>query len=201
MRPRPCGRLSFGLEAMRKLTISLLLVMLLSGLSDATEAQQSSRPSGPTILTVTGALSKANRGPTSPFDDAFFKFHEVRFDRAYAFDLAALEALGMKTVRVKYPSWPDRYEFEGPLLRDVLAAVGATGQTLRVFALDGYAADIPMIDILTYPIILALKRNGRYMGIGGRGPVWVIYPRDDHPALQSRDDRKWVWSAFLIEVK
>src|SRR3546814_2873972 len=91
---------------------------------------------------------------------------------------------------------------EGPLLRDVLKAVGATGKTATVYALDGYGAKIPMTDLAAYPVVLALKSDGQWLGIGGRGPAWVVYPpRDKYPALKDADDSKWVWSAIRIDVR
>src|SRR3546814_16764005 len=78
--------------------------------------------------------------------------------------------------------------FEGPLLADVLAAAGAAGSSLRAVALNGYASEIPLADLQKYPVLLALKREGKYLGIGGRGPAGHVYPPRDHPALQAATD-------------
>ena len=159
------------------------------------------RADGPPILTVAGAIEKPNRGPVDPFLDAFFSFHKVEFAKARTFSVADLEALGMKTVRARYKDWPRGFAFEGPLLKDVLAAAGAKGTIARVRALDDYAADIPFAELDKYPVILALKRDGRYLGLGDRGPTWVIYPREDFEELRGADELKWVWSAYFIEVE
>jgi hypothetical protein len=159
-------------------------------------------PAGPAILTVAGAVDRPNRGPVDPFADAFFAFHEIAFDRAAEFDLAMLESLGMHEIRAHYPNWPGPSTFEGPLLADVLAAAGAGGQTLRAVALDGYASEIPLADLAKYQVVLALKRDGRYLGIGGRGPAWIVYPREDHPELQAAtDDAGLAWAAFVLMVE
>ncbi|MCW0232970.1 MAG: molybdopterin-dependent oxidoreductase [Ferrovibrio sp.] len=165
------------------------------------------RPKGPVVLTVHGDIAHTNRGALNDFDDAFFKFGSVTFDRAASFDLAMLEQLGQKTLTVRYDTWPKAYTFQGPLLRDVLKAVGALdskqgGKSIKVFAIDGYGAEIPLAEIRQYDVLLALKADGKYLGLGGRGPTWVVYPRDDkHPALKSHDDAKWVWSAIRIQVE
>lgn len=156
---------------------------------------------GPTALTVAGAIDKPNRGPVDPFLDAFFSFHKIEFAKARTFSATDLEALGMKTVQARYPDWPKGFTFEGPLLKDVLAAAGAKGSVARVRALDDYAADIPVSELDKYPVILALKRDGRYLGLGDRGPAWVIYPREDFEELRGADELKWVWSAYFIEVE
>lgn len=159
-------------------------------------------PKGPVILTIHGKIANSNRGALNEFEDAFFKFGSVSFDKAAQFDLPMLEKLGMKTLTVKYDTWPKAYKFEGPLLADVLKAAGATGKTIKVYALDGYGAEIPVSELQQYGVLLALKADGTYLGLGGRGPTWVVYPRDDqHPALKSHDDAKWVWSALRIEVE
>lgn len=182
---------------------SLLAAILLAlGLALPAAAADLAQPKGPVVLTIHGKIANANRGALDDFDDAFFKFGNVGFDKAAQFDLAMLEKLGMKTLTVKYDTWPKAYRFEGPLLADVLKAAGANGQTIKVYALDGYGAEIPLADLQQYPVLLALKADGQYLGLGGRGPTWVVYPRDDkHPALKSHDDAKWVWSALRIEVE
>jgi hypothetical protein len=175
----------------RRLLAALILLLA----SFAAQAE------GPTLLTVAGAIDKPNRGGVDPFLDAFFSFHKVDFARARAFSAADLEALGMKMVRARYKDWPRGFTFEGPLLKDVLAAAGAKGTLARVRALDDYAADIPLAELDKYPVILAIKRDGRYLGLGDRGPAWVIYPRDDFEELRETDELKWVWSAYFIEVE
>lgn len=180
---------------MRTLTAILCLLAAIVAVPAA------AAPQGPVLITVAGAVSNTNRGPFDPFEDALAKAHDVAFERAFAFDRTMLETLGTKTLSVQYPGWPKRYRFEGLLLRDVLAAAGATGTTAKVFALDGYAAEIAPQDMRDYPVMLALKKDGQPLAIGGRGPAWVVFPRDDYPALAKRDDAQWVWSAYLILVE
>ena len=156
---------------------------------------------GTTLLTITGKITNTNREPFDDFADAYFGAQEVEFKDAFELDQKSLEALGTTRHLVSYPDWPKRFEFEGPLLRDVLAAAGAKGSTLIVRALDGYAPEIPVADTEKYPVILALKRDGKYLGLGGYGPIWVIYPRDDYDELKDEDDSKFVWAVYHIEVR
>lgn len=184
---------------------SLLAVTFTLCFAISAQAADLAHPKGAVVLTVHGKIKNTNRGALNEFEDAFFKFGSVSFDKAAEFDLAMLEKLGMKTLSVKYDTWPKAYTFEGPLLADVLKAAGAIGQTIKVYALDGYGAEIPLTDLRQYGVLLALKADGKYLGLGGlggRGPTWVVYPRDDqHPDLKSQDDAKWVWSALRIEVE
>jgi len=188
--------------AIRAILITFLLAFALALVMLTPLAQaQSPSLSGPAVLTVAGNVSKTNRGPVDPFVDAFFHFGEVEFDKAAAFDLSRLQALGLKKVTVRYPDWPRAFTLEGPLLSDVLDAAGASGSVVRVQALDGYAAEIPMEEVRDYPILLAVKRDGQFLGLGDRGPAWVIFPRDDYPELAERDEAQWVWSAYYIDVE
>lgn len=178
-----------------------LAAALLLALSAATaSAAELAKPEGPVVLTVHGDVGAANRGPLDPFHDALFAFGDVTFDRAAVFDADMLTGLGMHAVETSYEGWPGRFRFEGPLLRDVMAAAGAAGKNATAFALDGYGAEITAEDMERYPVILALKRDGEWLGLGGRGPAWVIFPREGHPELMKRDDAQWVWAVARIEV-
>ena len=180
---------------MIKLSVSLFVLCLACAMSTL-----ASEKTGPVVLTVTGAIENPSRGGFDDFKDAFFASLDVSFDSAAEFDLNGLEALGMTKFTVNYEDWPMELTVEGPLLADVLSAAGATGKTVVARALDGYAPEIPVSDLNSYPVILALKVNGRYLGFGGRGPAWIIYPRNDYPNLADTDDSKYVWSVFHIHV-
>ncbi|SFO33705.1 hypothetical protein SAMN04487859_12817 [Roseovarius lutimaris] len=94
-------------------------------------------------------------------------------------------------------------EFSGPLLRDLLDPFGVTrDDTLKMTAVNDFSVEIPVDDILDYDVILALRRNGETMSIRGKGPIWVIYPMDDHPELvapQYNDRLIWQLTGIKIE--
>ena len=178
----------------------LLAAALLAwpGFGQATELRQ---PAGQVVLTVAGAIGATNRGPYDDFEDGFFKHHERKFDKAATFDLAMLEGLGLHAVTVAYDKWPRAAHFEGPWLKDVLAAAGASGKDVSVLALDGFATEISAADLAAYDWIVAVKRDGRYLDIGQRGALWIVYARRDGKAIGAEDEQRWPWAAFLIEVK
>ena len=155
---------------------------------------------GPTVITVAGKISETNRGPLDAFEDAFLNSHDIAFDAAFTFDREALAALGMHRLVTRIPGTDHTVNVEGPLLRDVLKKVGASGKTVSVMALDGYAADIAVANLDTWPVVLALKNNGKWLDIGGRGPAWVVYPANEFPALATKDDAGWVWAAFFMRI-
>lgn len=178
-----------------------LLVAALIAWPTLGHANELGRPAGPAVLTIVGAIGETNRPPFDDFEDAFFKHHERRFDKAAAFDLAMLEALGVHELAIAYHKWPRPARFEGPWLKDVLAAAGAAGKSVSVLALDGYASEISAADLAAQDWIVAVKRDGRYLDIGQRGPLWIVYARRDGKPVVEADEQRWPWAAFLIEVK
>jgi hypothetical protein len=117
-------------------------------------AQNALRPEGPVVLTIVGDVGRTNWGPFDPFADKLMDVQGARFERAMAFDVAALMTLGVHRITVRYPTWPAAHTFEGPLLKDVLDAAGVTGGAVRPVALDGYAAEIPYADLERWPVVL-----------------------------------------------
>ncbi|MDP3526653.1 MAG: molybdopterin-dependent oxidoreductase [Hoeflea sp.] len=96
-----------------------------------------------------------------------------------------LEALGMTTIVTKTP-WHDKtVTFEGVSFADLLAKVGATGSNLAVLALNNYRSELPVEDIEKHGVILALKQDGAYMPVSDKGPLFVVYPFDANPALNT----------------
>jgi hypothetical protein len=179
----------------------LLAIAILLAWSGTALAQSLKAPAGPVMLTVTGKIAQTNRGSFDEARDGLFKNQQMKFERAAAFDLAMLEGLGMRVVQADFPQGGPLHSFEGPLLRDVLKAAGADGTVVKVSALDGYTQEIEMREIEQWPIILAVKQDGAYLGLGGFGPSWVVFPRRDIPALADRNDDKWIWAVALIAVE
>jgi hypothetical protein len=179
----------------------LLIAAALVVSTVSAHAQSLKAPTGPVILTVTGKIAQTNRGPFNPDNDLLFKNTHVTFERAASFDLAMIEGLGLRSIQADYPQGGPLHTFEGPLLRDVLKAAGANGSLVKVSALDGYTQEIPMSELEQWPIVLAVKRDGAYLALGGFGPSWVAFPRRDIPALADRNDDKWVWGIVHIAVE
>lgn len=164
--------------------------------------EASAAEDGAVVVTVTGKLGKTNRGGSDAFRDAFFAFHEISFDKAYAFDRAALAALGMQELTLRYPSWPETpITLRGPLLGAVLDKVEAQGRSLRVQALDGYAVELDIETLRQGRFILAIEADGRPLSIGGRGPAWLAFPPGGYPGESEDSDAKLVWSVFHIAVE
>lgn len=94
-------------------------------------------------------------------------------------------------------------KFVGPLARDVLARVGIDGATtLHAIAANDYTVDIPVHEILDYDVILAMTANGERLTMRDKGPLWVIYPLDDHPELDDAIyNQRLIWQLTAVELR
>ena len=178
----------------------LTLVMLSLSVASA-RAGDLAPPAGPVVLTVAGEIGNTNRPAFDAFEDGFLNYHEKRFDRAAAFDRAMLEDLGMHEVTIAYDAWPKAFRFQGPRLKDLLAAVDARGSTITLFALDGYGVEIEKSELDRDDWIFAISRDGAPLGLGQRGPGWAVYARADGQPPSHDDEARWGWAIFYIEVR
>ena len=147
--------------AMRRAFAVLSAVCLWGSLNIAAAAAELARPEGAVVVTIAGEIGQGNRGAFDPAADLFLKYHEKTFETAAEFDYAMLESLGMQQVEISIPEWPSPLRLEGPRLEDLLAAVGASGKTVTLVALDGYASEIPWAEVTALNWIIAIKRDGR----------------------------------------
>jgi hypothetical protein len=101
------------------------------------------------------------------------------------FSRADLEAMGLATIRTATP-WHDGVQtFEGVPLAALMDRLAAKGAKAELVALNKYRTTIPTEDFGRHQPILALKRNGNYMEVRDKGPLFVIYPYDAKPELRS----------------
>ncbi|WP_458526095.1 molybdopterin-dependent oxidoreductase [Onishia taeanensis] len=140
-------------------------------------------PEGAVLLEVSDDIRFTNAGDTA------------RFDRQM------LRALPDRVVKTHTPWTDQQRRFRGPLLRDLLARVGAQGDELHVEALNAYSGQIPIRDVLDYAVILAMSMDGKPLAIRDFGPLFVLYPFDEHPELNTETVRfRSVWQVAKIHV-
>ncbi len=140
------------------------------------------RPTGRVILSLKGRLG-AGHGPSVDFDDAM------------------LAAMPQHTLRTQTPWHEGVKAFTGPLLRDVLAAAGAQGSTIRAVALNDYKVDIPFDDAQAIDVVMARLLDGKPMPVRDKGPLFIIYPFDDRPELRSPQYfARCAWQLRTIEI-
>lgn len=164
--------------------IACIAIVLLAAGGMPSRAVALDRPTGPVILTVTGAITRVNDG-----------------NRAI-FDRAMLERLGKASFRTS-TAWTDGVvEFEGVPVKTLLDAVGIRGTRLRAVAINDYAIDLDATEFDTVPALLALKMNGAELRVRDKGPIWIVYPRDDLPEIRTdANNYKWIWQLKTITVR
>ncbi|MFD2649204.1 molybdopterin-dependent oxidoreductase [Devosia albogilva] len=141
-------------------------------------------PEGPVILVVSGNIEVTNT------------------DGGAAFDREMLHGLGLTEIETSTP-WTDGVQvFSGVLARTVLERVGADGAAVMASALNDYTVEVPMEDFQNFDVLLATTMGGEEMKVSDKGPIWIVYPRDNHPELQDRrlHDR-WVWQLKALRVQ
>ena len=163
---------------------ALLLILTMTALTVSGISQKAVHASNHVILKVNGNI-------TLPPDRT-----------ALELDFTTLEKIGRHRIETE-TKWTDGIKtFEGPLLRDVLDHVGASGTSLRATAINDYGVDIPLSDAAEYDVILAHTINGKRMRIRDKGPLWIIYPWRDNPELE--DERifsRSIWQLKQIEIR
>ena len=131
------------------------------------------------MLTVSGLVGKTNRGPLDPRKDSLLALQKLDFRKAFAFDRAMLLSLPQGTVTAKPPEFDAPATFSGPLLREVLGFIEAAKVKVTFVAIDGYTGWLMPEDIARSDWILALSANGKPLGLGQQGPLWLINTRAD----------------------
>lgn len=145
----------------------LLASVTVALLGSAASVQALEPVKGKAILTISGKVADKNTAAGA------------------VFDLEMLEKLPQQTFTTLTPWDKAPIKFQGPLLRDVLAAAKASGTTLRAAALNDYQTTIPADDAKNFDVIVAHKMNGEFIPVRTKGPLFIVYPFDSKAELRS----------------
>lgn len=147
-------------------------------------AENLAPPTGKALITFDGAIANTNVQGTAQFDRD------------------QLAAMGMTSLSTHTPFEPGLFLFEGVLLRTLLEKVGVTGDTLVMQALDGYQVDVPVTDAENFDVLLAMKKDGKWLRVRDKGPLRIIYPIDAHPELKTETHSGHaIWQLKRISVR
>jgi hypothetical protein len=155
---------------------------------------------GLVVLTIGGLVGAPNRPPFDAKRDRFFYHNNLDFKQARAFTFAGLSGLPQQTVPITEDS--GETVFKGPLLHDVLAAASPLGgaKSLRLTALDSYAAEMPLTTVDAERWVLAVEADGNAFGIGDFGPLYAVRPLPAGEKKTEEEDARWVFSLYYIEL-
>jgi len=136
------------------------------GAARKSSANALNAPAGKPILTVSGKIGAANKDGTAQFDRPM------------------LEAIGLSSFETSTPWFSGTSKFEGILMTRLMDTVQSSGTTVIATALNDYATELPISDFAQYGVLLALKRDGEYMPVKNKGPIFIVYPYDQYPELK-----------------
>lgn len=140
-------------------------------------------PRAKPALTLTGAVSAVNRGPT------------------VAFDRADLERIGLVQVRVYEPWAKKDLDFRGVWLQDLLRVAGARPDLggVRITALDDYQVELSGAEVRAGGILVATGAgDGSALPVADGGPTRIIFV-GGVPSGAKAD--QWIWSIKTIDVR
>jgi hypothetical protein len=166
-----------------KIKSLLLIAALVAAILPSTSSAQSDKK----VLTLSGKITNTNPP-----------------DGKYVFTMAELQKLGDSTIK-STTRYTEVGDFTGPKIRDILKYVGAKpdAAAVSVVALDGYQQTIPLTDFTKWDVIAAHSLNGKRLPIEAKGPLWIMYPIDKHPAelMNNATTMKLVWALTGLVVK
>lgn len=126
----------------------------------------------------------------------------IHHDQKIKLSMADIKALPQYTFFSKSPWYPGRMKMTGPLIRDLLAKYQFQGETIEALALDDYKAKIPISDVAKYNILLAHTSNDFPLTVKTKGPLWVAYPFDDFPELQTyKHYERSIWQLKSMTIR
>ncbi|MBX2825297.1 MAG: oxidoreductase [Gammaproteobacteria bacterium] len=178
-----------GFHRVRAIAVALVVLVSFCTASQAADLDQ---PTGDILLTIFGEIGNSNS--TQRLDGKEL--------RAAVFDLAMLETLPSVSISTHTPWTEGVTEFTGVRMDVLMQHVDADYSDITMSALDDYTVDMTELEFADYPIVLAYKVNGNYLSVRELGPLWVMYPFDDYPELDTSINKaRCVWQLTSILVR
>ena len=136
---------------------------------------------GPVLLTVSGAITHANRGALDPALDQMMAKHSIQFDKALTLDAQALYRLPKVQIKPTLEYDAKLHTLAGPLLTTVLAAAGVPADgafTVGMRAVDGYNVNVGLAELARMRMLVATHLDGHPLALGGLWPLWAVFDAD-----------------------
>jgi hypothetical protein len=163
-------------------TAAVALSMVMGGVVPLS-ASELAPPSGEVILTVSGKIGTTNAEGTAQFDRALLDSLPQ-----HSFATSTIWTEGTNT-------------YSGVLLKDLLAAVGATGSSVSATALNDYQISFPAAEIGEDAPLVAYLVDGEPMSVRDKGPLWLIFPFDTNAAYRTEATyARSIWQMDRIEL-
>lgn len=146
-------------------------------------AAELAAPAGAIVLTVDGKIGASNTT-----------------EGKAAFDVAMLEALPAQTIETTTPWTEGPQRFTGVALKDLLAALDASGERVHATATNQYEVTFPVTDVTDHGGILAYRQNDAALP-ADKGPLWIVFPYDSDPRLlEDRFQSASIWNLMALSI-
>lgn len=155
----------FWFNALAALTVFTMLALTAASGVRADDAIGT--PQGRVLLTVSGSIETTNVGDTAQFDRVM------------------LTEIGLKSFKTESPWYDTSVEFTGVPTAKLLDILGAQGTTVTAVALNDYQVQIPLEDLRTKGVILAMQADGERLSVRDKGPLFIIYPFSHNESLRN----------------
>jgi len=136
-------------------------------------------------------LKPTDRAQFAPIEsNAVIEFENG--DTVVTLTIADLEAIDMMRTDLYEPFVESDSDFEGPSVAAVADSLGWPAHgTVHMLALNDYAYDMPLADLVASDALIATREHGEEIPISRGGPARIVFP-DGTQASPIED--AWVWS-------
>lgn len=167
---------------------SILFVLPLTSLPGAQSAAAQAGPASAPVLGVAPRL-----------DQPILTVRKGS-DPARVLTLNDLETMPRVSFSTTTPWHDGAQTFEGVPLKTLFERFGFVSGDVKVSALDGYVARIPVEEASRFQVILAYKRGGAYMPVREKGPLFIIYNYDARRSEMSEPQySRSVWQVRAMQ--
>lgn len=154
-------------------------------------------------ILLAGTMSLANlaSAPIHAQEAAGIILEIANGERVLEFSLADLDAMEQRHASFE-TMWGLGGDWQGVALKDLLEEAGMLdAAAVRVSALDDYAVDIALAEIMAEDPILAARVDDAPLEADNMGPLILIWPSQAAAAFDGTQSLAyWVWSVSHIEI-
>ena len=127
--------------------------------------------------------------------------HGFETDEEVSLTFGTIRQLPSISFTTKTPWTEGEDSWEGVRLSVLLAHLGTSSSRFHALADDGYEATFQDVDVEKYPVIVAYKKNDEYLSLRELGPLWIMFPFDQHKELDVQPIYEIaVWQLSRMEI-
>lgn len=117
-------------------------------------------------------------------------------------DLEDLATVNINTVDAYNIINPKRvFKFTGIPVKSLLKKFGSQPEVTEItfVCYDAYQVTIKIADLLKYPIILAIAKDGQPIPRNQGGPIYLVHPYSQYPEIRKKYDES-MWAFYVTHV-